>query len=1054
MRLRFALVSLVVACSPATPNPEIGKPINTLPTEAGASLGFDSPASWSLTFANRWRPAATLSLDSGSTLLVGDGGERWIESAAGETEGAASLAPEQLVGMQKTGEGFRFVGASGTVYGAREALGPLHPESHGVTGARHVAVGKRAILVVDDKGDLQRSIDGGRTWNKIAVGGNEGVVVDVAMQDEGGILVTAPQRFYGTKDDGATWAVAKSPGIGVQQVIARDGALWVEGIDDTMRFDPAWGTFQSGSQGHAGRQISAIRRATTTSVERIDGRRAVRISGDAKERAWSIAVGEGGTLGKLRKLDELDGCESVDFATRGEDIVVACDARGTLAGGIDKDAGAPIAPYFMSGKYRHAAVQGDGGSLGWITRILKSSDGGRTFHEDTTIEGGLPQRGDTNIAIGAEDFVYLGRRCGVGYGSACLPARVRASKSAGFSEVPNTDTDGDGEVRFATNGAQSLTYSIGVHDNEAFLFRWRSGSAVREPIGRIAASIDAQSASITLDDDGTVRGFVRAGVTPMMFTYREGGTLATAPLGIPATRAAFAEKHGFAIASEHGQTQAFESLNAGVTWGAVAAPAFVTNVESCSTYGCQTDRGVRWGWDAPPPTPGGGAVANVVASYARPLRCSAKDRWIPIGGGNLPRIGDVDHGTARWVLPTRDKNGKLALVLSKRGEPTTKTTSVALMGTPPGPPTFGSGTVVHVQPGGAVAVRYVYKRARTGLGRYNPVDAEIAWYRDASGRTFRQTVSKNPPFRVSRDPQDGYDREANPARTESPEVVALGSKGVFFRPPNGIISDESGGDPKRVPLMLLRDDGKIEKIKFPESGDDVSGSTYVATIDGTTTLLEKNPESFAAIAMPDGKRTYFSVLGGLSDDDGAVDLIDLGGKPAFAATLRDPARAWILGIKSDPDLGPASAIATQKSLGDVPKACDGAMSSDPNAYRVDAPYVLGSRRPVIVDADGTAIILATDRAEIRGEIGKPDACVAAFDAMTPSQDGDADYGALVFADDLGHSLLFRAETATWPATISVRTMECQYQAGPLPQELDDVEGFKPDARHSAVRKRY
>ncbi len=1064
MRPRLALLLAAVACSPATPNPEIGKPAPTLAFDAGApSLGFESPASWALSYATRWRPAATLALDSGSTLQVGDGGERWIENAAGDTEGANALAPEPLVGIQKIETGFRFVGASGTVYSARSALGKLARESDGPHGARRVAVGKRAILVVDDKGELQRSVDAGRTWTKVDLGTHEGVVVDVAMQDEGGILVMAPQRFYGTKDDGATWTVAKSPGIGVQSVAARDGALWVEGVEDTMRFDPAWSTFQSGASPRHGatRKTSAIMSGRVTRTLRMDGRRVVEISGDTKERLWSIAVGDAGALGKPRKVDELDGCETVDFAVRGDDIAVACDARGTVAGGIDKDAGAPVPSYFLTGKFRHAtaAASPDGGSLGWITRVLWSSDAGRTFREDTTVEGGLPQRGDRAIAIGAESFVYLGRRCGVGYGSACLPPRVRASKSAGFSEVPDT-ADEDGQARFASNPSQSLTYSLGTHDGEAFLYRWRTGSAVREPVGRIAASVDAQSATLSLDDDGTVRGFVRAGSTPTSFTYKEGGSIATATLGIAATRAAFAEKHGLALVSDRGESKAYESLDGGKTWGRVPSPALVGNVEACSTFGCETDRGVRWGWDAPAGTADGtqgGALATARASYARPLRCSAKDRWIPLGGGNLPNVSDVDHGAARWVLPTRDKNGKIALLVSKRGEPTTKTTSVALLGTPPAAPTFGSGTVVHVQADGTVVVRYSYKRARTGLGRYNPVDAQLAWYRDATGKVVHQSVSKNPPFRVNHDPQGSYDRDAQPGHTDLPEIVALAPKGVYFRPPvNYVESDSDTASPKLLPLALLRDDGKIEKLRWPESAEDESGTAFVTSVDGTTVLLGRNPESVSALAMPDGKRTFYSVLGGLGDDDGAVDLLSLGGKPAFAATLRDPSRAWILGLQSDPDLGPAQPIATQKSLGDVPKACDGAMSNDPKAYRVDAPWVLGSRRPVVVDSDGVAIVLATDRAEIRGEVGtsKVDACVAAFDATVPSQDGDNDYGALVFPDDLAHSLLFRADTAAWPATVSVRTMECQYQAGPLPEELEDVEGFKPDPRHAAVRKRY
>jgi len=229
----------------------------------------------------------------------------------------------------------------------------------------------------------------------------------------------------------------------------------------------------------------------------------------------------------------------------------------------------------------------------------------------------------------------------------------------------------------------------------------------------------------------------------------------------------------------------------------------------------------------------------------------------------------------------------------------------------------------------------------------------------------------------------------------------------------------------------------------------------MASLDGATTLLVRNPENWQTVTLSDGKKTFYSVLGGLGDDDGVVDLMSLGGKPAFAATMREPARAWVIGLKAEPDLGTVTAIATQKSLGDTPKPCDGGVTADPNTYRVDAPYVFGSRRPVVVDSDGVAIVLATDRAEIRGTLGQADACVAAFDAIVPSQDGDHDFGALIFADDLAHSLLFRADSSTWPAPIAMRPMECQYQAGPLPDDLETVEGFVPDTRHAAVpHKRY
>jgi len=1046
------------ACSPANPNPEVAKPTPLVVDAGPTGPGFATPSKWALTFSQRWRSVTSIELDSGSSLHAGDGGERWIESASGNQEGAQMLAPERIVGIQKADGMYRFVGASGVVYTAREPLGSISKSGSPVEGARQVAVGKNAIVVVDGKGDLQRSIDGGRTWSKIEIAGREGVIVDVAMLGDKGLLVVAPQRFYGTKDDGVTWTVAKSPGVGVQSVVARDGALWVDGAEENMRFDAAWNTFSSAAASTARPSVHKYSKATVpVTINRIDGRRAIQVTGNGTERAWSIAIGDMGSLSKPRKVDELDGCEIVDAAMRGDDVIGSCDACGSVCGGIDKDASGPINRY----SYGKTSGTPDGGSLGWVTKLVKSTDGGRTFRDEATIEGGMPQKADAGVALGPDDFIYVGRRCAQGYNPACLPARVRANKSAGFSEVAGEDdsTTNSGHVRFAASGGHSSAYSIGMRDNEPFLFRWKSGSAVPEPIGRIAQNIDATSATLSLGEDGVVRGFARSGRDAIAFSYKDGGTISTTTLQVPAAHGAFAGQHGFVTTNAVGTTdaKAYESLDGGKTWGQVGAPAFIASVEACTSFGCVTDRCFRWGWDAPAGTPDGGTNAQKPAgkaAYAKPLRCSAKDKWVELGGGNLPNVSYVDHGTTRWLIPTRDKDGKIAVHTSKRGDPTTKTTPTQLMGAPPGAPKFGAGTTVHVQDGGVVALRYVYARDRKGPGRYNPVDASLTWWRDG-GKVSRATVNKNPPFRVNKDPQGGYDRDQQPMYSELPELVSLSPKGVYFHPGSYVEEDDTGNEPKRVPLFLLGDDGKTTKTALPEGIDNNSGSGVMASLDGTNMLLSKNPESWTTMNLSDGKRTFYSVLGGLGEDDGSVDLVTIAGKASLAATLRDPARAWLIGLKPETDLGAVTAIATQKSLGDVPKACDGAPASDPNAYRINAPWVLGSRRPVIVDSDGTSIVMATDRAEIRGTVSGGEACVAAFDALVPSQDGDHDFGALVFTDDLAHSLLFRADTSVWPAPIAVRTMECSYQSGPLPEELVGTEGFVPDDRHSALtRKRY
>ncbi len=1030
-----AVGALVAACAPAAPEPVVSGRAIPLTRDAGPPAPpFVTPSRWSLAYSPRWRPQTSVTVGDGVTLWVGEGGERWLQRSSG-IEAAATLLPERIVGVQRADAGYRFVGESGAVYLAREALGGARRVSDAVPGARSIAIGKSAIVIATHEGDLVRSADAGHTWTKVKLPQSDGIAVSVAMNGAAGIVLAAPQRIYGTKDDGLTWSPVKSPAIGATRVTSHDGAVWLEGDGDNLRFDPAWGTFSAATSAHHAGTVNLVAHddhSVTTTSRYLDGKRALEIDGTPSHE-WTVAVGELGAMPAPRPLPELVGCEFVNGAIRGNTVVLSCDARGTVADGIDRDASAPHT-YYNTGARSSGAP--DGGTLGFVTKIYRSDDGGRTYRDDATVEGGIPQANDQAIALGGGDWLYLGMRCGTGYSPACLPARVRPNRANGWTELPQGDRRA-GNVRFAGSVLDTSVYSIGVRDEEAYLFQWKAGAGAPEPLGRIAGSLEARAVSLSIDDDGAVRGFVRGDGKPHGFVYRQGQGMSTLDLPAEATRAAFSGARGIAI-DRRGKT--FETDDSGKTWVPAAFPAFVTDIDQCTTFGCTTNRGFRVGWDMAAPPPAASQPAPSLL-YAKPLRCSAKDKWVTLGGGTIPRVASVDHGASRWVMPVRGKDGRITLLLSKRGDPTTKTTSLSMMGPAPGPPLHGSGTTMHVQPEGVVVLRYSYLRKRTGLGRYNPVDAQIAWYRDTTGKVGHGKALGNPAFRVNRDPQDGYDAEV-PAYRRMPEVLSLQPNGVYFH--SRAYSDEEADDDepaKPAPFVLLRDNGRTEKLKFPKADDD--GMTMVAPLDGSPDVLVANDQVWSLYRPNGAKAIRWAVMGGLEDDDAPVNLVSLGGKPVLVATARDAGRAWGIRLGATPDLGPIFALPTQKSLGDQPTPCDGAVPHDPSVLRFDAPWVVGSRHPVIVDVDGVAHVLATDRAEVRGSATKPGACVAAFDATLPSgvDDDDDDWGALVFMDDLAHSLIFRADTTDWPAQVSVRPMECQFTAGPLPRSLQDAPGF-------------
>lgn len=1030
-----AAILLGVACSPQQAPPKVATPTPVVP-DAGKAEPVG--ARWALDLSDPSSASTKLDLGDRSTLFVGDSGERW-RTKDDTSESAQTLLPEAMVAAQKTADGVRFVGrADGATYLAREPLGPVTKVGDGVKGARTVVVGKAATLVVDKNGDLLRSVDG-KTWTKVAIPQQAGVVVHLVMREAEGMIVLAPQRIYGTKDDGVTWAPAHSPGVGVKDVAIVGDAIQLIGKNgERFRFNPAWGTFTKGTAATTSSSSRSDDDDDSTSTlelkqRMIDGTRALELRSDSSgnDTTWSLSVGPvGGTL-VHHAMPELTKCEYVAADMLGDTIEVACDMEGEMP---RPDGG--LAPH----------------SLGYVTKLFRSEDGGKSFRLEATVQGGEPENEvhdeiDAPIAIGAGGFVYLGRRC---VGRECLPARSRASTSSAWVELGKADDDEDDEgtplrhLCFARNG--TTLYSVGITQSEGQLYRWKNGKP--EALGVIAHEADASSiATLSIDDDGTARGFV-SDTTAFWrsFEWKEGTP--TKYYDLPgedretrALVAAFGGKHGFAVGRA-----AYETADGGKTWARVLAPSSLTVVTMCSPQACVAVKasddlggGYRIGWDDVSGKPPEKPKEPPAPQYAKPLRCTSKDGWVQLGNGSIPSIANVGHGATRWVLPVRS-NGAVSLVANNRGDAPTKTTSSVLIDAPSAKYAVAT-TETYAQEGGFVAVRYAsVKVVSQGTGKRKkdvpvpPVDVTVSWSRDGIAKIFKAAP---PPLTTLTGEIHNSDYDG---ATWLPELISLRPGGVYFHPQVDLDSDAR-------PLYLLRDDGKTETSTLPALG---SGRPTQLSLGGTAMTLVGSSTGGVFTGVIDGRpNVVWSVSAGLPRAAAAVDLFDFGGKPTFVMTMHGsgyPPTAWAIPVGTNADLLPPTALPTQKTVGDVPKACDAAAFADPKAYEFNAPYVHGSRHPVVVEVDGVAQVLASEHMRIR-VLPSGDACVVAMFAgrTTDESDGDS-LAVLAFPDDIANAMLFRTTAGVGSTSIprlSMRPLECTYVTAPLPPELSGADGFEP-----------
>ena len=1069
----------MVACGPTTiattvkpPPPKVVDP--PLPKA-------ESPAHWALHPSHAMPLNARLDLGAAGVLYAGGGGERWLEPAAGGPAApAATLLPESIEAIARSGSELLFVGKSGTIYPAKDPLGPTTGKRVAPTKMRAVAAGKASVVGISEAG-LHRTLDGGLTWSKVTLPSNEGTPTYIAMVPSGlGLLLLAPQKVLATSDDGASFSVVKTPGVGARRAVADiNGDLLVEGVEassilregplrlekinraPTVRFDLA---------AQADENMPAYADAIAAGHGAILGTRYLEAIPDGDDATrWVLGIAELGKPLVRKKVRELDGCENVFVGGDARTLMLACDVEGKPPPDANPN---PNKKPKMEER--------------WHMKLLRSDDLGKTFKDDGVVTSA--DRPVKHVWLGPDGTVVVDGGCKRSRSEwSCeeSPPVVRAPGQAGFAKTVGAPFTRFSDLAFHPGNGHA--YAVGFINNQGRLgfYVSRNGGKdfVRKNLPAVAMTgeeplvaefMDGYPGSISLDDAGNIVVAVNTGDRFVLYTTSdEGETFKSRVVPFHADALAIAGAHGFAYQHDG---PSFESNDAGATWSAVDAPQSYDDRTSiaCGTYGCFIgDQATRVGWDGKAGTADGTdkPIDKSKIVSASVLTCDVQGSFASVGAVPLPSASNADvGGGTRFTLPRRStKDGSVVVVVgerSKKGGFDTK--EITLFG----PLAKDTASHVTMQLEGVAAMRFSFKRELPNviaIGKPNPpilkkpppspsylpitpkqlVDVEVAWYVAATGKVHRATIKGVGPLEPYRDLTDGRDGPS----LARPSMLSIAMGGLHVRPLANVAAD--------APLWFVSEGGKVEKLGWPEvpkidvRGKSIAFSSFDAARIGKRSLVFGSISGGLQMWMAWGNEagtSWETRTWGLwpEYDDGYVRLryLDSGALPAFGVlyTSNAPDQSgsvgWMTPLKG-PENDPSTSVAlpTARSLGETPRLCQ---KVDWNAARLSVPYATGTRHPVLVSGDGIDLVLAT-ATTIARVTSEKEFCVSAYDALplnginSKSIDG---WSAIIPADDLEHAALFKVPKG---GDLSVRPMSCHVtKDSKLPAELTGVDGFVGD----------
>ncbi len=1061
----------VPACGPAAtstpPKPPAPPTAAKLPEPV-------TPARWVIQSGKVERVGVRLDLGPGTALYVGPGGERWLEHD-GKLDAATTLLAEPIAAATRAadGKGVLFATLDGAVFQAAEPLAAVGPRKAPPTPLRAVSAGSASIVGVNAAGALLRTADAGATWKEASLAGARGTLVRVALGESGaGLALFAPQRLFATGDDGATWQPLATPGIGAADVV-RDvnGDVVLAGLEaaavlrqgplrlERVSRSPKVGAYEIANPN--ARPLGLAAAVAKGSGALVDDRYLEIVAdgeGAAKDR-WSLVAGPLGGAMETKRVNALDGCTHVAIGARDKVVIALCTAPASPA--TASSYGAGKAPYPGYGGYDNSLR----------LRVVRSEDGGATWKDDAAIkaETGEPAR----AWIAPDGAVIIDGGCKPAK-SACYDRQLlvhRPGEKAfahlgtprNWPKLRALTWSPDGKKAFALGtGTGGVTLLVSQDAGRDFTYVPLPAVPLEDEKAPVLAGARIAAGSLAVDDKGVVYAAVHAGDRWALFTTSDDGkTVKAKLLPFHADAHELVGRRGLAYARDG---HAWETADGGATWTAITAPRATGGAGealACDAYGCLLgERATRVGWGvsgASSDAGGASATSAIPDASAKPkgppanvssYHCKTEGEWLKIGHAvSTPTAYDAEMlEGARWMAVRHEAaKGSVAVVVAR---PKAKGEGLELKETP----LFASSSkdqaiAAMAQVEGAAAIRFSVKRLPAAKGESvgalainQNVDVEVAWWLAASGQVKHATLRGVGPLEALDVAYLGKDSAMN----ANVDLLSIAQGGIHVRP------FASHAD---APLYFASDAGKVEKLAFPtvpskDAGGDPLGLRLDALrVGGRSVLIgigDPGVQLFAAWANESGSawETHTWGLWPRGAGDAGFDFTYLAGRPAIAALHAGATVAtsagWAVTLEPKDDPGEPVALPTQASLGATPRSCGGAQSS----ARVVAPYAKGTRHPVLIGGEPAEIVLATTGALLQSTDGKAgtaadDACVRAWEAQPITWGAGTRHGAIVSAEDLAHSTLFKIDGEL----LSAKAMSCTLESGPVPASLVDAEGF-------------